>query len=287
MKPMQEDGRALNGALIHLSRGRSDVTYASAICAQQASRLTYSGYEHLKELARFAWAQEDTTMRYCGPHCKSLVIHPREEPIRPYDESGLIEFGLYLIGDGAQSLPHDTVPNSKAMGGFCIMFGAGAIDWKSYRLHTCTPDSTSVKTLVASRLISRGVVPRGVAQFLGVSQERPTPLFTDNDGTWYISREAASTSSMTYIMRHVRFIQQASYDQMVKVYQIDGELNPPDALTKYKSKHDFQRHMAFIMGYPELALQLWRQCSKYKDYKYKKIVPVAELKTVKHEINKG
>ena len=72
---------------------------------------------------------------------------------------------------------------------------------------------------------------------------------------------------------------------MVKVYQIEGELNPPDVLTKCKPKHDFKRHMAFIMGYPELALQLWRQCAKYKEYKHKKIVPVTEIRNILNEEN--
>ena len=56
------------------------------------------------------------------------------------------------------------------------------------------------------------LTPRGVIQFLGVSQEKPPPLFTDNDGTWYVSRDAASTVNMTYIIRHVRTLQQAEHD---------------------------------------------------------------------------
>ena len=84
---------------------------------------------------------------------------------------------------------------------------------------------------------------------------------------------------MTYIIRHVRFIQQAEYDEVVKVFQIDGELNPVDAFTKHKDRHTFLRHMAFLMGFPELALQLWRESTKKQNYKLKKIVPVAELAT--------
>ena len=158
-----------------------------------------------------------------------------------------------------------------------IMFGGGAIDWKSFRLHTCTPDSTSVETLVASRLVARGMAPRGVVQFFGIAQVKSTPLFTDNDGTWYVARDAASATSMTYIMRHVRFLQQAEYDKVTKVYQVDGELNPVDPLTKYRPREDWKRHMAFLRGYPELALQLWRSSNRYKTHKFKKIVPVSDL----------
>ena len=277
MRPMQDDGRALNGALIHLGRGRCDFAYQSAICSQQAARFTHSGYEHLKEVARYAWANSDAVMRYCGPHCKSLVLSPQLEPIRPYDYDGRVEYGLYLIGDGAQATPNESVPNSKSMGGFAVMFGGAAIDWKSYRIHTCTPDSTSVETLVSSRLVSRGCAPRGVAQFLWTPQDKPTPLFTDNDGTWYVSREAASATTMVYIIRHVRFLQQATYDKVTKVFQLDGTLNPTDVFTKHLPREDYRRHMAFLMGRPDLALVWWRQSSKYKTHKYKKIVPVSPL----------
>ena len=51
----------LNRALVHLGRLLPTTTFATAVCAQQAARLTYEGYEHLKEIARFAWAHERTT----------------------------------------------------------------------------------------------------------------------------------------------------------------------------------------------------------------------------------
>ena len=108
-------------------------------------------------------------------------------------------------------------------------------------------------------------------------QLKPVPLFTDNDGTWYVSRDAASATSMVYIIRHVRFLQQADYDKVIKVFQVDGELNPVDPFTKFRPKQDFKRHMAFLMGNPELALVLWRSSTRYKTHRYKKIVPVSPL----------
>ena len=119
--------------------------------------------------------------------------------------------------------------------------------------------------------------------FIGIPMERPTSLFTDNDGVWYVARDATSTSSMTYIMRHVRFLQQAEYDEVTKAFQIEGELNPTDVLTKYKPRPDHERHHAFMMGFPERALQLWRQSTKYKAYKHKKIVAVSSLVEEPHE----
>ena len=134
-----------------------------------------------------------------------------------------------------------------------------------------------------ARLCAAGVGPRGVLTFIGIPMERPTSLFTDNDGVWYVALDATSTSSMTYIMRHVRFLQQAEYDEVTKAFQIEGELNPTDVLTKYKPRPDHERHHAFMMGFPERALEMWRQSTKYKTYKHKKIVAVSSLVEEPHE----
>ena len=66
-----------------------------------------------------------------------------------------------------------------------------------------------------------------------------------------ISRNpSASTVNMTYIIRHVRTLQQAEYDGLMNARQLDGELNPTDPLTKHKPKQQTARHFAFLMGYP-------------------------------------
>ena len=95
------------------------------------------------------------------------------------------------------------------------------------------------------------------------------------------ARDAASATSMIYIMRHVRFIQQVEHDGETRAHQIEGELNPPDALTKWLAGPDRRRHYLFMMGYPDEARAMWESSTKYKNYKPKKIIPVSELETEK------
>ena len=131
------------------------------------------------------------------------------------------------MGDAlAVGLPMATFATTRGHSALTEMIGAEAI---SRVLNTS-------RKLVASRLLGRGLTPRGVVHFCGVSQDKPSPLFTDNDGTWYVSRDAASTVNMTYIIRHVRTLQQAEYDGLMNARQLDGELNPTDVLTKHKPK---------------------------------------------------
>ena len=84
---------------------------------------------------------------------------------------------------------------------------------------------------------------------------------------------------MVYIIRHVRFIQQAEFDREIKVYQVDGWLNPTDPFTKYMPGTDKRRHYLFLMGFPAAARRMWLDSAKFKTWKPKKLVPVSELET--------
>ena len=125
--------------------------------------------------------------------------------MRPYDD--IVDYALYGMGDANHQKPSQTLPGSESMGGFVVMFGGACIDWKSYRFHCITVDVTSGETIVASRLGGRLVVYLAIAGFLGLEEGRP-PLFTDNDGTWYVARDATTVTKMTHVIRHVRLIQE-------------------------------------------------------------------------------
>ena len=288
-KFVQSEALALNGAITHLSRGRPDIAIDSALCAQHVSRATPATLEHLKEIARYVWATEDVVTRHVGPYCSSLELCPQKEPVRPYDLDRRIEFGLYNICDSNLAKPTDSVPGSKSMGGLAIMFAGAVIEHKAYRFHTLTPDVCSCETMVASRGASRSIFYRGTAQHLGVPQVKPTPLFTDNDGTWYVAVGGASATSMTYIIRHVRFLQQCVQEEEIACFQMDGMLNPVDALTKWLVTAERKRHYAFLNGYHMEALELWLASSQYRAWKPKKIeavpsdAPVRPKEAVEHD----
>ena len=154
------------------------------------------------------------------------------------------------------------------------MYGGGALEAKSYRLHTVVNDSTAGETVVASRLGNRLVYYRRIAEFLGCPPQGPSPLFTDNDGTWYVARDATNSTRMTYVINHVRMLQQLEMDEETRAFQIDTDLNPADALATWRDSKTRARHFAFLMGKPEQARQQWLASAAYKHWKPKKIVPV-------------
>jgi hypothetical protein len=156
------------------------------------------------------------------------------------------------------------------------MLGGATIDWKSWRFHTVVVDSTSAEMMATSRTTSKMYYYRRMMQFLGVDQSQPSWVLTDNDGVWSIARDATGTTSLIYIIRHVRFVQQAQEDGEVRVSQVDGRLNPTDGLTKWLAKDTKKRDFAFLMGFPEAAYQTWIESKVFKQFTPRKIAPPAK-----------
>jgi hypothetical protein len=103
---------------------------------------------------------------------------------------------------------------------------------------------------------------------------RPLPSLTDNDGCWYVARDAKGTKKMIHVIKHIRFLQDVCTvdESVIKIFQLDGELNPTDALATWRDSTTRKRHYAFLMRKPELARKLWRESQRFKTYKPKKIV---------------
>ena len=275
MRGMQSSARSLCGGIGHLTRGRVDLSVDHALCSQHVARPSYEVYEHLKEQLRFAWATEDSAISFPGtingiPINGSVVKY--HEPIRPYDAE--VFYGLEAIGDAAHVTPQATVPASKSMGGLSIRLAGGPLEWCSFRFHTITTDSTSAETLVATRAAMRLVYYRRLMQHNRIILLGPSPLFTDNDGVWYVARDAMATTRMLYVIRHVRMLQQAEYDGEITTFQVDGVLNPTDALTKWLQARTRVHHNLFLAGYPEAARRVWQASKAFATFKPKKITPV-------------
>ena len=147
------------------------------------------------------------------------------------------------------------------MGGHAVMYGGGALEAKSFRFHTVITESTSGETVVASRLGNRLLYFRRILNFLGRAPQGPSNLFTDNDGTWYVSRDGTGTTRMTYVINHVKMLQQLEKDNEIRTFQIDTALNPTDCLATWRDKETRYRHYEFLMGDPVKARAIWLDSS--------------------------
>ena len=285
LAPIQHEARSLGGGLAHLSRIRIDISFAHSWISQGTAHPTAKHLEHFKEVLRYAWTTIDHVHRH---QCKQgLQLHDGEV-VRPYDTTlpapriatperhsadTLIEYGCYGILDAAQSVPGINVVNSKSMGGLAIMLGGAAIAWKAWRFHTVVVDSTSGEMLATSRCVTLLYYHRRVNIFIGIPQDKPTPVLTDNDGVWSIAKDATGTTSLIYIIRHVRFVQQAQEHGEIKVEQVDGRINPTDGLTKWVPTATSKRDNMFLMGYAQEAYKFWVASKVFQQFKPRKIVP--------------
>ena len=82
----------------------------------------------------------------------------------------------------------------------------------------------------SASLVAKSSVPlastsllRGVMHFLGMSQEEPTPLFVDNEGTVKIANWTASQKRSMYLVRRVDFLNELVGD--VAIFPNTGPIN--------------------------------------------------------------
>jgi hypothetical protein len=186
--------------------------------------------------------------------------------IAPFDPAGRVMGGLYAIGDSNHQPPGEDIPSSRSMGGRAIMFACGPVAVTSKKFHTLTRSSTDGEVLVASDADMDLVYYRGIAQFLGVPQTRPSPIFTDNDATIFVAADEMSAKRLPYVIKHLRILQQSDEAGRSKMYKVMGHLNPADPLTKFIEKEPGARlrHMLYLMGHHADALALWQAQSAGK-----------------------
>jgi hypothetical protein len=123
--------------------------------------------------------------------------------------------------------------------------------------------------------------------FCGIPQDRATPVLTDNDGVWTIAKDATGTTSLIYIIRHVRFVQQAQEHGEIKVEQVDGRINPTDGLTKWVPTATSKRDNMFLMGFAQEAYKLWILSKVFQQFVPRKIVapPSQEIRVSESVLN--
>jgi hypothetical protein len=254
MKPMQEEFRSLVGILIYISRLRYDVSQETARVAAFLHRPTVEAFEHAMQIAAYLRGTPDFTVVFGGG--LDLTIG---DIIAPYDPLGRIMGGLYAIGDANHQPPGPDTVSSRSMGGRAIMFAGAAISCTAKKFHTMVRSSTDGEVLVASDADMDLVYYGGIAQFLGVAHDRPTPIFTDNDAAIFVAADEMSAKNLPYIIKHLRILQESEERGDIKMYKVPGHLNPADALTKFIEKEPTARvrHMMYLMGHYQEALALW------------------------------
>jgi hypothetical protein len=254
MRPMQEEFRSLVGVIIYISRLRYDVSQESARVAAFLHRPTYEAMEHAMQIAAFLRATPDYSAVFGGGVDLRIT-----DVYAPYDPLQRVMGGLYAIGDANHQPPGPDAPSSRSMGGRAVMFAAAAVSVTAKKFHTMVRSSTDGEVLVASDADMDLEYFRGVGQFLGVPQDRPSPIFTDNDSAIFVAADEMSAKNLPYIIKHLRILQESEEMGKVKLYKVPGHLNPADALTKYIEKEPTARvrHMMFLMGHHQDALALW------------------------------
>ena len=79
---------------------------------------------------------------------------------------------------------------------------------------------------------------------------------------------------MTYVINHVRLLQQTESDEEIRTFQVDRAHNPGDVLVSWRDAGTRARHYTLLMGNPAKARAMWLNSSAFKQWRPAKIVPV-------------
>jgi len=73
-------------------------------------------------------------------------------------------------------------------------------------------------------------------------------MFTDNAAAVFIAEDAASVKRSKAEARHAIFMQECVEEGLFQMKHWPGKANIADILTKWLSRHDFERHRAILIN---------------------------------------
>ncbi|KAL1500369.1 hypothetical protein AB1Y20_013032 [Prymnesium parvum] len=136
----------------------------------------------------------------------------------------------------------------RSVSGIVRRFAGAAISVQSVRQHSIAIDAHSSECFTASTAACQAVAFRGMLTELRISQEVPTPIYSDSRSTLLVAQNAAALRKSIYILRRVLFMREAVSNGEVDFYSCAGGTNPADPLTKHVKKKAFLEARQFWMG---------------------------------------
>jgi hypothetical protein len=204
---------ALVGKCMYLSTcTRPDITYAVRELARYMSNYGQRHYDAAKHLLRYLQ----------GTRSRGLVYGKLANPY-PL-------FRAFADSDWAMS------EGRKSVSGYVIECGGAPIAWSSKQQAIVALSSCEAEYLSCTHCSRQIVWFRSLFYELGFTQNDPTVLFCDNQGTVACTHDPHSHSRMKHIDIRAHFIRDCVNKRIIDVHHIPGINNPADLLTKPLNK---------------------------------------------------
>ena len=249
--------RSLKGALVHIQQIHPAIAHGvSRVCAHMATP-TRESYAAAKRVLAWLSHREDLGVTYGNENLTTLTdLVPPERDVLPMADQ--TDYSLVCTVDSdlpGAGLPerdvNDTSPTDKASHraqlGYTVSLAGGCFEAVSRRQHSTAVDTAAAEMFAASTACAVLVALTGVLTFLsfGVLGTHRVRVWCDNEAAVMAANDATSIKRLAYIARRVRFLQELVTRGIVKLLDIDGKVNPADALTKHiDPKSTFREYMA-------------------------------------------
>mmetsp|Transcript_19981 Transcript_19981/g.49841 ORF Transcript_19981/g.49841 Transcript_19981/m.49841 type:complete len:165 (+) Transcript_19981:984-1478(+) len=96
----------------------------------------------------------------------------------------------------------------RSVSGIVHRFAGAAIAVQSVRQHSIAIDAHSSECFTASTAACQAVAFRGMLTELRISQELPTPIYSDSRSTLLVAQNAAALRKSIYILRRILFMRE-------------------------------------------------------------------------------
>ncbi|KAL1519490.1 hypothetical protein AB1Y20_023008 [Prymnesium parvum] len=136
----------------------------------------------------------------------------------------------------------------RSVSGIVHKFAGAAVAVQSVRQHSIAIDAHSSECFTASTAACQAVAYRGILTELRISQEVPTPVYSDSRSTLMVAQNSAALRKSIFILRRILYMREAVDAGEVDFYSCAGGTNPADPLTKYVTKRVFLGARRFWMG---------------------------------------
>lgn len=163
---------------------------------------------------------------------------PRHDALLDVDSGSL---AYYVVCDGDLRI-------DRSVSGIVHKFAGAAVSVQSVRQHSIAIDAHSSECFTASTATCQAVAYRGILAELRISQEVPTPIYSDSRSTLLVAQNSAALRKSIFILRRILYMREAVEAGEVDFYSCAGGSNPADPLTKYVNKRVFMAARRFWMG---------------------------------------
>ena len=216
--------KSLIGSLLYACHTRPDVCYHVNMLAGYMANPGIKHWDAAIQVLEYLVSISNLCLNYDGNLKNTLDVyhHLNKNP-----KSFIGTLHGYVDSDWGSD--PDTMRSTT---GYCMMLCGGAISWSSKKQPTVALSSTEAEFMAASSCVQDVLHIRMLLDELGFDIDAPTPIYEDNNGCIYMSKNQGKHKRAKHIDMRYHFIRDAVDAGVVILEYVKTSLQVADALTK-------------------------------------------------------